>query len=460
MATITKSRWLGLLAAAGATLFLALTFRPVVEGDGIGYFSYLHAVLVNHSLDMTEEFVAAQAANIPVRSDDLTIRSATGARVNQFSIGPALLSVPAYLAALVIRPSGRPEFGAPFTVAFTLASLFYGLAALALSYRLARTVIPSAPAAASGVGAALFGTPALFYLLYEPSYAHMFSAFMVTAFLYLWWTRRDHRSLTGYVLLGLLGGLMALTRWQDAAIMIVTLLDLPRAGWRWLLMAASALFAFAPQFLVDLAFFGSWLPSEASASSFDPLHGHYPEVLFSSFHGLLTWSPVVVLAILGWFFIRDRTLRLACFAVFVTQLAIVGAYQQWWGGMSFGMRYFINLLPFFALGLAALAARVGSRVYAPVLAAVTGWNLLLIANFVYVLRSPVDTGFGRLLAGQWTALPSVPRLFAQGAVIRSLLFESPFRRPGGALLLVLEGVIVMGALTLGQARIRGATIPR
>ena len=426
---------------------LAFTFRPVVEGDGIGYFSYLHAVLVNHKLDMTEEFATAQSANIPVRSDDLAIRSATGARVDQFSIGPAFLSVPAYLLALTIRPSGRPEFGAPFTVAFTLASLFYGLSALALIYRLTRTVIPSTPAAVTGVATALLGTPALFYLLYEPSYAHTFSAFMVTAFLYLWWTRRDHRTPAGYVLLGVVGGLMALTRWQDGAIMLVTLLDVPRAGWRWLVMAASALIAFAPQFLVDREFFGTWLPSEANAFSFDPAHGHYFEVLFSSFHGLLSWSPVIILAILGWFLIRDHTLRLACFGIFVIELAIVGAYQQWWGGMSFGMRYFINLLPIFALGLATIAAWVGSRVAVPVLAAVTVWNVLLIANFAYVLRSPVDTGYGRLLTGQWVALSSVPKLFAQGAVIRSLLLDAPFRRPGGAFLLLLEGAVVVAALT-------------
>ena len=46
-----------MLASIGLVI-LAAAFRPVVQGDGVGYYSYLHAVLVSHSLDFGNEYSA------------------------------------------------------------------------------------------------------------------------------------------------------------------------------------------------------------------------------------------------------------------------------------------------------------------------------------------------------------------------------------------------------------------
>ena len=51
----SRGRW---ILAAIALLLLALTFRPVVEGDGVGYYTYLHAAFVSHSLDFANEYAA------------------------------------------------------------------------------------------------------------------------------------------------------------------------------------------------------------------------------------------------------------------------------------------------------------------------------------------------------------------------------------------------------------------
>src|SRR5207244_5349504 len=55
-------------------------------------------------------------------------------------------------------------------------------------------------------------------------------------------------------------GLMALTRFQDGALVAIALLDLPRARWRVLLLAPGLVLAFLPQVAVDQALFGTWLP--------------------------------------------------------------------------------------------------------------------------------------------------------------------------------------------------------
>ena len=59
------NRWL----AGGFCLVLlglACTFRPVVQGDGVNYFAYLHSLVVDHDLDFRDEYRAAVAAGISV----------------------------------------------------------------------------------------------------------------------------------------------------------------------------------------------------------------------------------------------------------------------------------------------------------------------------------------------------------------------------------------------------------
>jgi hypothetical protein len=265
----------------------------------------------------------------------------------------------------------------------------------------------------------------------------------------------------GWLWLGLLGGLMGLVRFQDGPLLGLALIDLPRARWRVLLLIPGALAAFAPQLAVERVIFGTWLPYRPPEFAFQPFPGHYLDVLFSSHNGLFIWSPIALAAVAGLFLIPDRALRLAYAWALLVELAIQGAAPDWWGGHSFGQRRLLDLLPFMSLGLAAVALRLGV-VRSWVAATLLGlWNLLLIANFSYVLRTDHDPGYGGLLAGQLAALPDLPRLFGQGGVVRDLLLwpalHRPFEPAAGLLLLVLEAACLGAGVMLARGRIR---IPR
>jgi hypothetical protein len=416
-----RTAWASWALAGIAVIAIALTFKPVVENDGVGYFVYLHSVVVDHDLDFKDEYAAAAAAGVQVWPGLVGQPTPTGLVADYFPVGAALLSLPLYGAALALQPSGEPQFGPPFSQAFALASLLYGLLSLALTYRLGLAITGSAPAAGIGAAAAALATPFAYYLLYEPSYSHTFSAFAVAAFLLAWWTGRERRTISGWLGLGLLGGLMALVRWQDGPLVAIALLDLPRARWRVLLLAPGALVAFAPQLWVDLVVFGSWIPVRPAGQELAPLSGHYLEVLFSSNHGLFVWSPILLAAAAGIALLRERAFAAAAAYAFVLQTAINGAAPDWWGGYTFGMRRFLDLVPFAAVGLAALAVRLGPKLAVLGAAAFAAWNLLLVANLTYVIRIDRDPGYAGLVFGQWQALPFVPRLLVQGEVVRSLL---------------------------------------
>ena len=454
------NRWL----AAGFALVLlgiACTFRPVVQGDGVNYFAYLHSLVVDRDLDFRDEYRAAMAAGISVDPTLTSTPTVTGLVANFQPVGAAVMAFPFYAAALAIHPSGEPQFGRGFVMAFSVASLFYGLLALALSARLAAASTGSRNAALAVAGIAALTTPLAFYLLYDPSYSHTFSAFAVSAFVLVWWRGREQRGTAGWFALGLLGGLLGLVRIQDAPLAAIALIDLPRARWRaWPFIPGLAL-AFGPQLLVEHTLFGTWLPYRpaAFAPSFWP--GHYMDVLVSTHDGLLTWSPIFALAALGLLLLPDRRLALAALFAFVVELAIEGSAPDWWGGLAFGMRRFLDLLPFVIVGLAEVARRLQPRVAALAAALFTAWNFVLMANFTYWIRTDRDLGYRGLLAGQVEALGYLERLFVQGAVVRNLVFwrqlHLAFEPAQGLTLLALLAACLLAAVS-ASARRRAATV--
>ncbi|HUY74136.1 MAG TPA: hypothetical protein VMW11_06470 [Candidatus Dormibacteraeota bacterium] len=434
---------------------LALTFRPTVEGDGIGYFVYLHALLVGHTLDLSGEYRAALAAHIPLYRPLLTVHSVTGLAADFFPIGPAILSSPAYLVALATRPSGQPSFGAPFTTAFAATSLALGLVAPVLSWGLVRSaaITRTGWSPVLATVAAVVATPYLFYLLYEPGYSHTFSAALCSAFFLTWWLTRDHRSLLGWFLIGLLGGLMATVRFQDGLFVAVLLLDLRTGRIRALAALPGILLGFAPQMAIDLAQFGSILPSRPLGQALAPWPGHYLEVLLSSHNGLFSWSPATLLAAVGLFFVPRPALRAAGLYAFAVQIAINGSAPDWWGGASFGMRRFLDLLPFFVLGLATLFELLPRVAATTVAALLGGWNVLLLTYYEYVLRADRDPGYLGMLTGQVAAIPYLPHVLFGGDATRNIaegLLARDGRLGAGLLLLLIEALCVAAALVVAR----------
>ncbi len=82
------------------------------------------------------------------------------------------------------------------------------------------------------------------------------------------------------------------------------------------------------------------------------------QVLFSSDHGLFSWTPVLLLASAGLPFIvrRDRVLGAGVMFSALAFYSLIAAYSDWDGISSYGNRFFVSLTPIFILGLTALLA--------------------------------------------------------------------------------------------------------
>jgi hypothetical protein len=250
-----------------------------------------------------------------------------------------------------------------------LGTALYGFVALWISFRLACNYFPDRWAFLATLGI-WFASSLPVYMYFNPSWAHAQSAFAVSLFLWYWNRSRNGRTWKQWAILGVIGGLMLDVYYINVLFLLFPLLESLADFWRALrvsgsetsrhillgnILFASAIFvAFLPTLIVKRILYGSYLTSgyEHLWSWTSPAFFKVP---FSSEHGLFSWTPIVLVAVVGLFFLRrhDPNLGLYSIVVFAAFLYTVGCYADWHGLSSFGSRFFVSLTTVFILGLTA-----------------------------------------------------------------------------------------------------------
>jgi len=153
-------------------------------------------------------------------------------------------------------------------------------------------------------------------------------------------------------------------------------------------------------------------------------------VLFSSNHGLLSWTPLAAFAILGLLFFAVRLPKIGVpfFSALVAFYLFISYYPDWAGISSYGNRFFISVTPLFILGLAYLLERIAACFERPraalavstgVLACFVLWNLGLILHWgtrLVPARGPIS--FREAAHNQFFVVPA--QISSQ---LRSYLFR-------------------------------------
>src|SRR5437879_2195905 len=125
--------------------------NPWVRGDGVGYYAFARALLIEHSLDFERDYISANTGFREARLDEHgqpkeIFRTRTGRLDNHFTVGPAMLWAPFLLVAhggvLLARVFGShvpaDGFSAPYRLAMALGTAFWGFLGLLLGFRIAR----------------------------------------------------------------------------------------------------------------------------------------------------------------------------------------------------------------------------------------------------------------------------------------------------------------------------------
>lgn len=398
---------------------LTLPFlNPWVRGDGVGYYAFVRAPLVEGNFHFENDWKHADEAFRLGRIDaggniQPGQYTKTGHLDNHFSVGPALLWFP-FVAVTHVGVLATDAWGAhipadgfsrPYRIAMAFGTALCGFLGLWLSYRVARKYLPEYWAAA-GTLAIWFGSPLIVYMVFNPSWSPAQSAFTVALFIWYWDRTREHRTLGQWCALGLLGGLMTDVYYPNALAMLLPLTESAvtlaadfrktdgRAAWKGL-FAGNALCGLAfvigllPTFVTRQVIYGSPLQVGTGYTE-GAWHWMAParlSVLFSADHGLFSWTPLIPLSLLGLFFLwrLNKMLAAGFGVVFLAYYYLIASYANWDGLSSFGNRFFISLTAIFVIGLAALLSwiaahtpRAISRAMAAAVALLVIWNLGMV----------------------------------------------------------------------------------
>lgn len=322
-------------------------------------------------------------------------------------IGSALLGIEFYsvLSRLYHRLNGQAmpiDLFGDLTTFFAISLLCACLASLVYSF--VKQVSSRRGFALLITAAVCFGTP--FYPYGTAFYGHSLAGLMLFTAFFLWFSMRNEQSIGLIKVLssGILLGYAFITEYQTALIIFLIGLYVLYVLWEkgqllnWKIYGVLALGSFFP---ISIAMFYNYVIFKspfATGYSFEAEPGFAagqqggfmgigppnPAVLFQmTFHtemGLFWQSPVLLLALIGWFVLwrnsRYRAEALLAFAAILVYFTVVSGYYLWWGGGAFTPRDVIPSLPFFAIPLAFLPRK--TQLVAALLTVVSIAQMLIV----------------------------------------------------------------------------------
>jgi hypothetical protein len=219
-----------------------------------------------------------------------------------------------------------------------------------------------------------FGTDLFHYGTFDSIFTHAFSFFLFAALIELLHRWRERCATWPHVLgMGIVVGLICEVRQTDA----VLLLLVPLFGvvsWsdfrrrmaffsaqrrRVAAMLGVAALTFAPQSLIWHEATGHWITNSYSGAA-GTFHFGSPQLLRTLFsfapHGLIPWSPIVALALIGLvpMWRRVRPLFLATVVILPLYAYVVASWTYWDGAGGYGDRFFVEVFPLLAFALGSL----------------------------------------------------------------------------------------------------------
>src|SRR5882762_574559 len=433
-------------------LFSLPFLNPWVRGDGVGYYAFSRAPLIQHNLDFTEDYRHANESFRGPRFDESgqlrsVFRTSTDHLENHFTVGPAILWTPflflAHIGVLFARALGSSVtadgFSAPYRITMALATSFYGFLGLLLAFRMARHYVEERWALIATLSI-WWASSLPVYMYFNPSWSHAHSSFVVALFLWYWHETRSSRSLGQWLILAIITGLMLNVYYPNALVLAVLAIEAARQYYfairpassaapnssprvpelllRHALFAAVLLVCLLPTFITRYLIYGSAFESGyISLRDWNWFSPRFFAVLFSSNHGLLSWTPMLLFAIAGLFIFwpRQRRAGTPLLAAFLAFYVFISCYPDWAGISSYGNRFFVSLTPLFILGLAVFFDRAAQLFHSRratlafallVLAVFSLWNAGLIFQWgthLIPARGPVS--FSEIVHNQFFVVP-------------------------------------------------------
>jgi hypothetical protein len=389
-------------------LLAAFALRPSIRGnDGVGHYVYLASLLADGDLDLTNNYeIADNYYHYDYKFSALARDAQTGLPSNRYGIGSALLWLP-FVGAVhaVLGSPAEGMYARPYVWAVGIGTVFWTYLGLILLYlRLRRSFGPAA--CGWTLAGLLLATPLGFYTFAHGSMSHGISFLAVTGLLLaterVWQTPTMGRCAEA-------GGWLALaliTRFQDATwvaicglICLIAILKQSkskRCRLGLLALAVTGVLILLPQWMVWQTLYGSWLSGPTPYLNNDAGEFLGPRyawaALFSGRRGALIWHPLLAMGMIGLIMLTFkkpatpwRNWALVGLLGLVLQALLIGSWSMWYGGASFGNRFFISALPALAIGVAWVLERPKPWLWRGLMLFLIAWNAGLLIQYALEL---------------------------------------------------------------------------
>ena len=344
-----------------------------IRSDGFSYYVYLPSWFLFH--DTTLAAVARDCCGGVFPAYTAIIRwPGTRRWVNAHPIGVAIMQAPMFgVAHALTRWTNLSADG--FTLYYQhgagLSGLLWSVAGLVVLRRVLRRHFSDEVTAATLL-TILLGTNLYHYATFDSSFSHPYSFFLFAAFLDLTETWHAHPRRSTSILLGVVAGLILLTRHTNVLFLLVfplygvwsaetlraRLAVIRREARLAAVIGMVAALVVSPQLAIYYQATGSPIISSYGSLGFNFRSPRIVGVLFSVQKGLFFWSPLLLPACAALFGLARsnhsaRAFVLPAVLFLVANTYVVASWWDWQFGGSFGHRAFVDALPIFAIGLAA-----------------------------------------------------------------------------------------------------------
>jgi hypothetical protein len=345
----------------------ALTFDP------LGYYSYLPATFIYHDLktcawqDSIQKKYGVWVGEFlkipPMHPEN---------RIIKYSSGLALMEMPFFFAAhFLAKPLGfeADGFSKPYQIAISFGGIFMAILGLFYS-RKALLRYFSEKTTALALFLIGLGTNFYHYARYDYAHTHVW-LFAILAML-VWATIRFYEKPTFFLAaaIGATVGIATLTRPTELVCLMIPLfwgMDFSKKALQnrlfffknnWKRIVVAALVAAAILFLQGIYWkilSGDWFYYSYENERFRFAHPHWKDCLISYRKGWLVYTPMMIFALAGVYFLgKNRSiLVIAVFLHTLFNMWCVFSWDCWWYGGSFGQRAMVESYAILIFPLAA-----------------------------------------------------------------------------------------------------------
>ncbi len=329
--------------------------------DVAQYYSYLPGTFI-YNYDFTyQEDLNFFMNNAPL-----------GGKMPKTTYGMSVLYSPFFAIGYKIalnQKSPLTGYSEPFSTAIHFGSIFYGLLGL-IFLRNFLIKFYSEITTAVTLAIVFFGTTLFCYVVAfsEMTHGYLFMLFTAQLLMTFHWYKKP--TYFKSILLGLIMGLACLIRPTEvfaATIFVFWMIDsfsslkerlffFLQSYKHVLLMALVAVALWVPQFLFWKYKTGSYFYFSYPGERFFWNDPQIINILFSYRKGWFVYSPLIALAFIGFFFMKDelKKSRIILVAFILITIYVLSCWWDWHFGGCFGARGFTQYTAFLALPIAAL----------------------------------------------------------------------------------------------------------